>query len=294
VARARSRSSIDFELRNRGAKAGEPSFHFSWCREVSAHLPPNPSQAAGQNQALSQLGDYIHFVIRVKEAECERQPLAGRNQSHHIEQKNQEIIGVTRPGWQRLVVLDLEIDQAHAPGFLIVNGIRGGRVRVRPGPMKMIAPKLMRAVNLPGRSLKHSLSKRSAFHVVPKTFARQFVLNHGTRTRSTSAETIAIQHIERGDFPALPLLRVTQKVYWYSRFAKISVGQIGQRLAGNIAPFDYNRSTAAPRFRDRIQIHRFDQRGRSVRQTLRHKPLRQFSSVAQKHFPSSLRRLWFQ
>jgi len=149
----------------------------------------------------------------------------------------------------------------------------------------------MSSVNFRGRSLQHFLSQRPALHVSPKTFARQFVLNHGARDRSTGVETIVIQHVERGDLPTLPIFHAAQEMNWYSRFMEISIRQISQRLTGNLSPFDYNRTATAPRFCGRIQIQGFDQRGRRVRKTLWHKPLRQLSSVLQKHFHTGVRRL---
>ena len=72
---------------------------------------------------LSELRDYFRIAIRFQKRGRERQPLSGRQRSNQIEQENEQVVRLRRERGQRFLVIDFEIDQAHAIVARIINNV---------------------------------------------------------------------------------------------------------------------------------------------------------------------------
>src|SRR5882724_420485 len=101
---------------------------------------------------------------------------------------------------------DLEIDQARAIGLLVIDDVRRRRVAVRPWAIEFVRPKLVGAAKLIRGRPQHPLIERALLHVVPNTFARQFVFDNRSLSRGDGVKTIAVEHLETHYLPAPPIV----------------------------------------------------------------------------------------
>jgi len=129
---------------------------------------------------------------------------------------------------------------------------------MRPAPVELIAPKLVRAVQFPRRRYQHFFGQRAAVHVVPKTFARQFVFNDAALAGRTRPEPVAIEHVERVDFPAPPIVELAPETNRQLGPTELEISHFSDLLARTVATLDHHRSFSADLFRNRIDLQRFD------------------------------------
>jgi len=64
--------------------------------EIGAHAPPDPSQSARQIELLSELGDDFYIAVRFQKRHRKWQPLPARHNSDHVEQKNEQVVRLSR------------------------------------------------------------------------------------------------------------------------------------------------------------------------------------------------------
>src|SRR6266571_4484368 len=149
---------------------------------------------------------------------------------------------------------DFKVNQTRPAGPLVVNDVRRGRVAVRPRAAKLIAPELMSTPEFVRSGFQYPPRQRTAIHVLPNAFSRQFVGTNRVCARSKGAITIAVQHLETADFPRPPILHLAPKTDRYARHAKIQIRQICQLLAMDIAALDHQSPAPANLLRDQVDL----------------------------------------
>jgi len=98
--------------------------------------------------------------------------LSVRNSSHHIEQENEQVIGLTRGRRQRFFVSNLKIDQPGASRLLVVDHIGHRSIAMRPAAAERLAFEIMGPPIFTAGCLQHSWRERSPIHVIPQVVAR--------------------------------------------------------------------------------------------------------------------------
>jgi len=97
--------------------------------------------------------------------------LAG-NYSDDVEQKNEQIIGVSHRCRERPVMDNFKVNQSRSASPLVVNDIRHARVAVRPRAVKLIVPELMSTPNFVGSCFQHLPRECAPIHMIPEAFSR--------------------------------------------------------------------------------------------------------------------------
>src|SRR5438874_6329753 len=159
---------------------------------------------------------------------------------------------------------DFKVNQTRPACPLVINDVRRGRVAVRPRAAKLIAPELMSAPEFVRGGFQHPPRQRTAIHMLPNAFSRQFVGTNRVCARSKGAITIAVQHLETADFPPPPVLHLAPKTDRYARHAEIQIGQLGQLFAVDITALDHDSPAPANLLRDRIDLERVNERRSSA------------------------------
>jgi len=217
---------VEFHLGNRAAEICQAAFHFRRIREVCAHAPPDPGQAAWEIELFSQLHNHICTAVAFEKRQRKRDPLPARHDSYHVEQEHEEVVRLPGDPGDRSFMHNLEVDQPRTVCPRIVENILRCGVAMRPPPAEFIARKLMSAAKFGSAGLQHSLCQCAAIHVVPKTFARQLLSHYAAGARGISAKAIAIQHFETFHLPALPIFHFAPETNRNTGHAKIEIGQI--------------------------------------------------------------------
>jgi len=199
-------------------------FHFCGIGEVRAHAPPNPSQAARKIELFSQFVDDFRVSISFEECGREWDPLPARHASDHVEQENQQVIGLSRRRWKRLVVDNFEIDQSRAIGFRIIKNILGRGVAVRPATAKFVGPKFVRASQFGRGRLQHSFVQTAALDQIVEADAGQFFRHYAAFPQSIGVKAVTVEHLETAHFPSPPFLDFAPKSNRNISNAKIEIG----------------------------------------------------------------------
>jgi hypothetical protein len=186
-------------------------FHSCGIGEVRAHAPPNPSQATRKIELFSQFANDFRVSVGLEERGREWDPLPARHSSDHVEQKNQQVIGLSRRRWKRLVVDNFEVDQSCAIGLLIIKNILGRGVAVGPATAKFVRPKLVRASQFDRGRLQHSFAQTAALDQIVETDAGQFFRHYAAFPRSVGVKAIAVEHLETAHFPSPPFVHFAPK-----------------------------------------------------------------------------------
>src|SRR5207248_3914239 len=84
-------------------------------------------------------------AISAQKTDREGQPLPRWDSSHHVEQKNKQVIGMPFASRQRFLMSDLEINQPRSFRFLVVDHVSHRGITVRPGTAEFPAFEMMRA-----------------------------------------------------------------------------------------------------------------------------------------------------
>jgi hypothetical protein len=131
LARARSfgrkRSVVSQVCRNI-SNSFETLFYFRWIGEAGTNTPPNPCDPVWERQMICQFCNNNWIAIRVEEGKRKRQPLPSGSYRNDVQQKDEQIVGVSRFRRERSVVDDLEVNESRPASFLVVNDICRGRV----------------------------------------------------------------------------------------------------------------------------------------------------------------------
>jgi hypothetical protein len=92
--------------------------------KVRAHVPPDRRQTAWNDEPAFQFTHNIDIVVRAQKTKREGEPLPARNTIDHIEQKHEQVIGVTSACGQGFFVPELEVDQSRAICLVVIDHIR--------------------------------------------------------------------------------------------------------------------------------------------------------------------------
>jgi len=136
---------VEFYLGNRAAEICQAAFHFRRIREVRAHAPPDPGQAAWEIELFSQLHNHICTAVAFEKRQRKRDPLPARHDSYHVEQEHEEVVRLPGDPGDRFFMHNLEVDQPRTVCPRIVENILRCGVAMRPSPAEFIARKLMSA-----------------------------------------------------------------------------------------------------------------------------------------------------
>jgi hypothetical protein len=104
--------------------------HFSGVREIGAHAPPDPSQSAGQIELFSELSNNFSVAVCLQERCRKRNPAPSRNDSHHIEQEDEQIVRLSGSSRERFLMGDFKVNQSRAIVARIVDNILRSTVAV--------------------------------------------------------------------------------------------------------------------------------------------------------------------
>jgi hypothetical protein len=199
-------------------------FYFCRIGEIRAHAPPNPSQPARKIELFSQFRNDFRVSVSFEERGREWDPLPARHTSDHIEQKNQQVIGLSRRRWKRLVVDNFEIDQSRAIGSRIIKNILSRGVAMRPATTKFVGPKFVRASKFGRGRLQHSFVQTAALDQIVEADAWQFFRDHAAFPRTVGVKAIAVEHLETAHFPSPPFVHFAPKSNRNIGNAKIEIG----------------------------------------------------------------------
>jgi len=138
------------------------------------------------------LRDHFGVSVSFQKSRRERQPLTSRQCSNQIEQKNEQVVRLSRRSGQRFLVVNFEIDQPRAIVARFINHVRNAGIAVRPASAKFVTPKFMSATKFGRRRQQHSPRERAAIQMLPQTFARKFVCDHCSRAGGGSTKTVPV------------------------------------------------------------------------------------------------------
>jgi hypothetical protein len=228
----------------------QPPLYLCRLRKACANAPPNPGEPARNRELIFQFGNHLRISVSVKEAKCEGQPLPVGSNCQDVQQKNEQIICMSRDRRERFVVDDFEINQPRPASLLVINNVGRRRIGVRPEIAKFLAPELVGATKLAASRFQHRPRQCATVHVIPKAFTGQFVEAHGLCVRGKNAKTIAVEHLKAARFPALPVFDLAPEPNRYVRQAKVQIGQIAQLLAVTVAALQHHVPATANLLRD--------------------------------------------
>jgi hypothetical protein len=120
--------SIESQVSGHISNPFEALFYFRWIGEAGTNAPPNPCDPAWECQMICQFCNNNWIAVRVEEGKRKRQPLPAGGYCQDVQQKDEQIVGVSGFRRERSVVDDLEVNEPRPASFLVVNDICRGRV----------------------------------------------------------------------------------------------------------------------------------------------------------------------